>query len=126
MIPPHTDLGLCPLCKGAGFKKESDFTRTDCICEETGNKYFLHKLETTRAYFGQDYYTKVDYQDKSLLDKIIDHMAYGQVNYDGKPYTLYINDSHRLEPFYTLNDYNLSHYSFPPLEDPLFPFPRQR
>ena len=126
MIPPHADLELCPLCKGAGFKKESDFTRTDCICEETGNKYFLHKLETTRAYFGQDYYTKVDYQDKSLLDKIIDHMAYGQVNYNGKPYTLHINSLHRLEPFYTLNDYNLSHYSFPPLEDPLFPLPRQR
>ena len=126
MIPPHTDLGLCPLCKGAGFKKESDFTKTDCICEETGNKYFLHKLETTRAYFGQDYYTKVDYQDKSLLDKIIDHMAYGQVNYNGKPYTLHINSLHRLEPFYTLNDYKLSHYSFPPLEDPLFPLPRQR
>ena len=126
MIPPHADLGLCPLCKGTGFKKESDFTRTDCICEETGNKYFLHKLETTRAYFGQDYYTKVDYQDKSLLDKIIDHMAYGQVNYNGKPYTLHINSLHRLEPFYTLNDYKLSHYSFPPLEDPLFPLPRQR
>ncbi len=126
MIPPHTDLGLCPLCKGTGFKKESDFTKTDCICEETGNKYFLHKLETTRAYFGQDYYTKVDYQDKSLLDKIIDHMAYGQVNYNGKPYTLHINSLHRLEPFYTLNDYKLSHYSFPPLEDPLFPLPRQR
>ena len=126
MIQPHTDLGLCPLCKGTGFKKESDFTKTDCICEETGNKYILHKLETTRAYFGQDYYTKVDYQDKSLLDKIIDHMAYGQVNYNGKPYTLHINSLHRLEPFYTLNDYNLSHYSFPPLEDPLFPFPRQR
>ena len=126
MIPPHTDLGLCPLCKGTGFKKESDFTKTDCICEETGNKYFLYKLETTRAYFGQDYYTKVDYQDKSLLYKIIDHMAYGQVNYNGKPYTLHINSLHRLEPFYTLNDYNLSHYSFPPLEDPLFPLPRQR
>ena len=126
MIPPHTDLGLCPLCKGTGFKKESDFTKTDCICEETGNKYFLHKLETTRAYFGQDYYTKVDYQDKSLLDKIIDHMAYGQVNYNGKPYTLHINSLHRLEPFYTLNDYKLSHYSFPPLEVPLFPLPRQR
>ena len=126
MIPPHTDLELCPLCKGTGFKKESDFTRTDCICEETGNKYFLHKLETTRAYFGQDYYTKVDYQDKSLLDKIIDRMAYGQVNYNGKPYTLHINSLHRLEPFYTLNDYKLSHYSFPPLEDPLFPLPRQR
>lgn len=126
MIPPHTDLGLCPLCKGTGFKKESDFTKTDCICEETGNKYFLHKLETTRAYFGQDYYTKVDYQDKSLLDKIIDHMAYGQVNYGGKPQILYINSLHRLEPFYTLNDYNLSHYSFPPLEDPLFPLPRHR
>lgn len=126
MIPQHTDLGLCPLCKGTGFKKESDFTKTDCICEETGNKYFLHKLETTRAYFGQDYYTKVDYQDKSLLDKIIDHMAYGQVNYGGKPQILYINSLHRLEPFYTLNDYNLSHYSFPPLEDPLFPLPRHR
>ena len=126
MIPQHTDLGLCPLCKGTGFKKESDFTKTDCICEDTVNKYFLHKLETTRAYFGQDYYTKVDYQDKSLLDKIIDHMAYGQVNYNGKPYTLHINSLHRLEPFYTLNDYKLSHYSFPPLEDPLFPLPRQR
>ena len=126
MIPQHTDLGLCPLCKGAGFKKESDFTRTDCICEETGNKYFLHKLESNPTHFGQDYYCKVEYQDKSLLDKIIDHMAYGQVNYDGKPYTLHINSLHRLEPFYTLNDYNLSHYSFPPLVDPLFPLPRQR
>ena len=126
MIPPHVDLGLCPLCKGAGFKKESDFTKTDCICEETGNKYFLYKLESNRLQFGQDCYCKVDYQDKSLLDKIIKHMAYGQVNYGGKPQILYINSLHRLEPFYTLNDYNLSHYSFPPLEDPLFPLPRQR
>ena len=126
MIPPHVDLGLCPLCKGAGFKKESDFTKTDCICEETGNKYFLYKLESNRLHFGQDCYCKVEYQDKSLLDKISEHMAYGQVNYGGKPYTLYINDSHRLEPFYTLNDYNLKHYSFPPLVDPLFPLPRQR
>ena len=126
MIPQHTDLGLCPLCKGTGFKKESDFTKTDCICEETGNKYFLYKLESNRSNFGQDYYCKVEYQDKSLLDKISEHMVFGQVNYDGKPYTLYINDAHRLEPFYTLNDYNLRHYSFPPLEDPLFPFPRRR
>jgi hypothetical protein len=126
MIPPHIDLGLCPLCKGTGFKKESDFTRTDCICEETGNKYFLYKLESTRLHFGPDQYQKVDYQDKSLLDKIIDHMAYGQVNYNGEPQILHINNLNRLEPFYTLNDYNLNHYSFPPLVDPLFPFPRRR
>ena len=126
MIPPHADLGLCPLCKGTGFKKESDFTRTDCICEETGNKYFKYELESNRLHFGQDYYCKVEYQDKSLLDKISEHMAFGQVNYNGHPHTLYVNRVNRLEPFYTLNDYNLSHYSFPPLEDPLFPFPRRR
>ena len=124
MFPPRIELGICPLCNGSGFKKESDFTRTDCICEETGNKYFYYELEPDRTYFGPQMHSKVDYQDKSLLDKIKEHMKYGQVHYDGIPHMLYINDLHRLEPFYTLNDYNLTHYTFPPKVDPLLPFPR--
>lgn len=126
MFPPKIDLGICPLCKGSGYKKDSDFTKIDCRCEETGNKYFLYELESKRNYFGPTLYNKIDYQDKSLFDKIKEHMAYGQVHYDGKFQMLYINDLHRIEPFYTLNDYNLNHYHFPPLEDPLFPFPRKR
>ena len=70
MFPPRIELGICPLCKGSGFKKESDFTRTDCICEETGNKYFYYELEADRAYFGPPLHSKVDYQDIPIFYNI--------------------------------------------------------
>ena len=44
MFPPKINLGTCPLCKGNGFRKDSDFTKLECICEETGNNYFIHSI----------------------------------------------------------------------------------
>ena len=123
MFPPIPDLGLCPLCKGLGFKRESDFTKIDCICEETGNKFFQYKFEPNNPFSS---YIKVSYTDKTLFDKIKDHLAYGVVYYKGTLHNLYINSSNRIEPFYSLDDYHFNNYHFPPLEDPLFPFDRHR
>lgn len=126
------DLGLCPVCKGAGHRRDSDFTKIDCICEETGNKYFLFEPDKSRRIFdklnegliGKEY-IKIDYKDKWLFDKIKYHLEFGMCHYKGKYQILYINNIHRLEPFYEFQDYNLNNYSFPPLEDPLFPFKRK-
>ena len=125
MIPPKIDLGICPLCKGSGFRKESDFTKIDCICEETGNKYFLYSPERNRTFTGKEY-IKIDYVDKSLFDKVKLYMKDERIYYYGKPLTLYINSLNRLEPFYSTKDYNLSNYELPPLEDPIFPFHRTK
>ena len=126
MFPPHIDLGICPLCKGSGFRKDSDFNREECICEETGNKYFLYEPLPKENFIGTGCkgYIKMDYQDKTLLDKLKEYMDYGRINHEGIAYDLYINAINRLEPFYSLKDYNLDHYDLPPLEDPIFPFKR--
>lgn len=124
-LPQKHDLGICSLCKGAGTRKDSDFTRLDCICEETGNKYFIFVSNPNKVNSagGQDWFI-VDYQDKTLLDKITKHFENGKVRYNGYEHPIYINGLYRLEPFYSLKDYHLDNYDFPPLEDPLFPFPR--
>lgn len=126
MIPQKHELGLCPLCKGSGFRKESDFTKTDCICEETGNKYFIFVPTPNKLTNNFSAWFIVDYQDKTLIDKIHKHFDYGKVRYQGYEHTLYINGLYRLEPFYALKDYNLDHYEFPPTDDPLFPFERYK
>lgn len=125
MFPRKQDLGICPLCKGAGIRKDSDFTKLECICDETGNKYFTYIPNPNKVNLagGVDWFI-VDYQDKTLLDKITKYFDYGQVRYEGYTHSIYVNSLYRLEPFYSLKDYNLDHYDFPPLEDPLFPFRR--
>ena len=132
MIPPKIDLGLCPLCKGSGFRKDSDFTKTDCICDETGNKFFLFEPDKDKKNFDLindnligRYCIKIDYKDKWLFDKIKYHFDYGVVYFEGHLKELYINSLNRIEPFYSLNNYRLSEFEFPPLEDPLFPFKRK-
>ena len=123
MFPPHNDLGICPLCKGSGFRKDSDFNKEDCICEETGNKYFLYEPDPNLL---ERVTIKIDYSDKTLFDKLTNYMDYGIIYWDGKPYDIYINAINRLEPFYSLKDYNLDNYVLPPLEDPIFPFKRTK
>lgn len=127
-FPQKQDLGICPLCKGAGTRKDSDFTRLECICEETGNKYFTYIPNPNKVNLagGVDWFI-VDYQDKTLLDKISKYFEYGRVTYqNGHQHNIFINSLARIEPFYTLKDYNLNHYDFPPIEDPLFPFHRTK
>ena len=124
LISPKIDLELCPLCKGSGFRKDSDFTKIDCICEETGNKYFLFELDKNQFDNGRGF-IKIDYQDRTLYSKIEEYLESGVVYHDGHHFDLYINSLHRIEPFYSLKDYNLKNYHFPPLEDPLFPFKRK-
>ena len=123
LVPPHIDLGICPLCKGAGFRKDSDFNKEECICEETGQKYYLYE-PSPNMFSNCRGYIKMEYQDKTLLDKLQPHMQYGRINHEGIAYDLYINAINRLEPFYSLKDYNLNNYDLPPLEDPIFPFRR--
>lgn len=132
MFPTKIDLGLCPICKGSGFKKEADYSRSECICEETGNKFFLFEPDKTKRIFDRlddgligICYIRIDYKDKLLFDRIKYHFEFGICHYNGILKTLYINGLHRIEPFYSLKDYNLNNYNFPPLEDPLFPFKRK-
>ena len=132
MFPPKIDLGICNICKGAGLRKDSDYTNIDCICNGTGNKFFLYEPNKEKRIFdkinegliGREY-IKIDYKDKWLFDKIKYRLEFGMCHYYGEYRELYINSLNRLEPFYSNNDYNLLHYSFPPLEDPLFPFKRK-
>ena len=125
MFPPKINFGLCPHCRGSGYKKDSDFTRLDCICEETGNKYF----EVNHPYFctGVNDLDLLSYEDKSIYDKLIEMDYFRlwdciQYNEDGLDHIIYINATNRLEPFYSLKDWNLNNYNLKPVENPLFPF----
>lgn len=132
MFPPKINLGICPVCKGSGYRYDSDFTKTECICEETGNKFFLYEPDPNKRRFekieqgliGREY-IKIDYKDKWLYEKIKHHLSFGICHYNGELKYLYINSYNRIEPFYSLGDYLFTNYSFPPLEDPLFPFKRK-
>lgn len=131
MFPSVINYGVCPYCKGQGFKKDSDFTKLECICEETGNKYF----EPEDSYFQtiNDPLRELillNYEDKVNYDKLISLNYFKlwdiiQYNIDGLEHPIYINANNRLEPFYSLKDSNINNYTLKPVEDPLFPFVRK-
>ena len=132
MFPPLIDYGTCQHCKGSGFKKDSDFTKLDCICEETGNKLFEVEevyFHSSKLIFNGDL-VLLNYEDKINYDKLVNIKYFKlwdtiQYNEDGLDHHIYINANNRLEPFYSLNDSNINNYTLKPVEDPLFPFIRK-
>lgn len=127
MFPPKINLGTCPLCKGNGFRKDSDFTKLECICEETGNNYFIPSI--FNSFFNNDTnLILLDYKDRWLYNILEEYLKIeNEIDCpDGIRHRIYINNKNRLEPFYTYNNYDLkNHYRLIPVENPLFPFERK-